>query len=38
MPDGTIIDKVSTYDDYLENNAEARKRTVYIANKEEDSI
>ena len=37
LPDGSIIDKVSTYDDYLENNAEARKRTVYIANKDEDS-
>ena len=37
LPDGSIIDKVSTYDDYLENNADARKRTVYVASREEDS-
>ena len=37
LPDGTIIDKVSTYDDYLEANADARKRTVYIASRDEDS-
>ena len=37
LPDGSIIDKITTYDDYLENNAEARKRTVYEAVREEDS-
>ena len=37
LPDGSIIDKVTTYDDYLENNADARKRTVYEASREEDS-
>ena len=37
LPDGSIIDKVTTYDDYLENNAEARKRTIYEAAREEDS-
>ena len=36
LPDGSMIDKVTTYDEYLENNAEARKRTVYVAAKEED--
>ncbi len=29
MPDGTIIDKVTTYDEYLENDEMARKRAVY---------
>lgn len=31
LPDGHIIDKESTYDDYLEQDADARKRTVYVA-------
>ena len=30
LPDGTFIDKVSTYDEYLENDEMARKRQVYI--------
>ncbi|MBR0172997.1 MAG: ATP-binding cassette domain-containing protein [Lachnospiraceae bacterium] len=29
MPDGSLIDKVTTYDEYLEADADARKRTVY---------
>jgi ATPase subunit of ABC transporter with duplicated ATPase domains len=29
LPEGSIIDKVSTYDEYLEQDADARKRTVY---------
>ena len=29
MPDGTIIDKVTTYDEYLESDEMARKRQVY---------
>ena len=29
MPDGTIVDKVTTYDEYLENDEMARKRQVY---------
>jgi ATPase subunit of ABC transporter with duplicated ATPase domains len=37
LPDGSIIDKVTTYDDYLANNADARKRTIYEAVREEDS-
>lgn len=31
LPDGKIIDKDTTYDDYLEQDADARKRTVYEA-------
>ncbi|WP_026662933.1 ABC-F family ATP-binding cassette domain-containing protein [Butyrivibrio proteoclasticus] len=29
LPDGSLIDKRSTYDEYLENDEMARKRTVY---------
>jgi len=36
LPDGTMIDKITTYDEYLESDAMARKRTVYTAKKEED--
>ena len=38
LPDGTLIDKITTYDEYLENDEMARKRTVYNADasKEED--
>ena len=38
LPDGTLIDKSSTYDEYLENDEMARKRTVYntAADEEED--
>ena len=36
LPDGTIIDKISTYDEYLENDEMARKRTIYTAAKEDD--
>ncbi len=36
LPDGSIIDKVCSYDDYLEQNVDARKRTVYVADKEDD--
>ena len=36
LPDGSIIDKITTYDEYLESDAMARKRTVYTAEKEED--
>ena len=38
MPDGSIIDKITTYDEYLESDEMARKRTVYIANREDDNI
>ncbi len=36
MPDGTIIDKVTTYDEYLEADETARKRTIYQAQVEDD--
>lgn len=36
LPDGSLIDKITTYDEYLESDEMARKRTVYTANKEED--
>ncbi|MBE5859328.1 MAG: ATP-binding cassette domain-containing protein [Butyrivibrio sp.] len=36
LPDGTLIDKRSTYDEYLESDAMARKRTVYKTNEDEE--
>ncbi|MBQ3890181.1 MAG: ABC-F family ATP-binding cassette domain-containing protein, partial [Lachnospiraceae bacterium] len=36
LPNGTIIDKVTTYDEYLANDEMARKRTVFVANREDD--
>ena len=38
LPDGTLIDKVTTYDEYLESDEMARKRTIYTStvNDEED--
>lgn len=36
LPNGTLIDKITTYDEYLESDELARKRTVYTANKEDD--
>ncbi len=36
LPDGTIVDKITTYDEYLENDEMARKRTVYQAQIEDD--
>lgn len=35
LPDGTLIDKITTYDEYLESDEMARKRTVYTAHKAE---
>ena len=29
LPDGTLIDKITTYDEYLESDEMARKRTIY---------
>ena len=39
LPNGTMIDKITTYDEYLESDAMARKRTVYskAAGAEEDN-
>ncbi|MBQ9644626.1 MAG: ATP-binding cassette domain-containing protein [Lachnospiraceae bacterium] len=36
LPDGHMIDKVSSYDDYLAADKDARKRTVYVAQVEEE--
>ena len=36
LPDGSLIDKITTYDEYLASDEMARKRTVYTADKEED--
>ncbi len=38
LPDGSMIDKITTYDEYLANDEMARKRTVFPANKEEDEL
>ena len=36
MPDGSLIDKMTSYDEYLESDEMARKRTIYIAKREDD--
>ncbi len=36
LPNGSIIDKITTYDEYLASDEMARKRTVYNTNKEEE--
>lgn len=36
LPDGSLIDKITTYDEYLANDELARKRTVYTAKAEDD--
>jgi ATPase subunit of ABC transporter with duplicated ATPase domains len=36
LPDGTMIDKITSYDEYLANDEMARKRTVFTANTEDD--
>ncbi len=39
LPNGSLIDKITTYDEYLENDEMARKRTIYTktASDEEDN-
>ena len=37
LPDGSIVDKITTYDDYLEADENARKRTVYTNTDDEDT-
>jgi ATPase subunit of ABC transporter with duplicated ATPase domains len=37
LPNGTLIDKITTYDEYLASDEMARKRTVYTADLEEDN-
>ncbi len=36
LPNGKMIDKITTYDEYLANDDMARKRTIYTARKEDD--
>lgn len=36
MPDGTLIDKVGTYDEYLDSDEMARKRQIYNATQDEE--
>lgn len=36
LPDGKMIDKITSYDEYLASDEMARKRTVFTAQKEED--
>ena len=38
LPDGTLIDKITTYDEYLASDEMARKRTVFTASREEDEL
>ena len=38
LPDGTLIDKITTYDEYLENDEMARKRTVAYQADTEDEV
>ncbi|MGL5259079.1 MAG: ABC-F family ATP-binding cassette domain-containing protein [Lachnospiraceae bacterium] len=35
LPNGTLIDKITTYDEYLESDEMARKRTVYSSTEED---
>ena len=37
LPDGSFVDKVSTYDEYLESDAMARKRQVYSMSADSES-
>ena len=37
LPDGTLIDKVGTYDEYLASDEMARKRQVYVADESEET-
>ncbi|MDO5703176.1 MAG: ATP-binding cassette domain-containing protein [Lachnospiraceae bacterium] len=36
LPDGTLIDKVGTYDEYLASDAMAKKRQIYVAAEEQE--
>ncbi len=36
LPDGSYIDKITTYDEYLANDEMARKRTIYTSSAEDD--
>ena len=36
LPDGTLIDKITTYDEYLASDEMARKRTIFVADTDDD--
>ena len=36
LPNGSMIDKITTYDEYLASDEMARKRTVFVAQREAD--
>lgn len=36
LPDGSLIDKITTYDEYLESDEMARKRTIYTKTKSDE--
>jgi len=36
LPGGSLIDKITTYDEYLASDEMARKRTIFTANREDD--
>ena len=36
LPDGKLVDKITTYDEYLANDEMARKRTAITTHTEED--
>ena len=37
LPDGSFVDKVTTYDEYLESDEMARKRSVYTKSEDEEN-
>lgn len=37
LPNGSMIDKITTYDEYLASDEMARKRTVFVAQRDEDT-
>ena len=38
LPDGSLIDKITTYDEYLESDEMARKRTIYTKTESDEQI
>ena len=37
LPNGTMIDKITTYDEYLESDEMARKRQVYSMSEDDEN-
>ena len=37
LPDGTLVDKVGTYDEYLASDVMAKKRQIYVASEDEEA-